>query len=183
MDNFINDYQKLYENSIVVNDTPMNADTLKLFYKPMSILMTVMLVFAPFIIALGIVYITVFDMTFLAGIMFTCALVVICCAIIFFITVRKSVYDNKMLNPYSHTLFFFNEYGFDYILLDDKNITGTQFTAYEQITNVKSGKDIITIKVANVAFIILRNKFTKGTEADLTALLRSKCGNKVKISV
>ena len=63
----------------IANDTPMNKETLRVFYKPVKRSAVIFAVLFIVFLAAGILSLTIFDEAFLSGVFLVCSLCIGCC--------------------------------------------------------------------------------------------------------
>lgn len=158
----------------IANDTPMNKETLRVFYKPVKRSAVIFAVLFIVFLAAGILSLTIFDEAFLGGIFLVCSLCIGCCTIAVTVITWKNINNNSMFSPSLRCLYEFGDCGFRQITYTENGVTGSQFIAYGQLNGVTVRKQIILLTIANLNYILLRSCFTKGSEGDLIALMRSK---------
>lgn len=164
------------KQTLVENVTPITPTTLKEFYqkqKKQGIFFTVF----------GVVFLVIWIVAKLLNmeppaIMLFCCFVIIFCGILLLI-VRGSALKNKSITNETMNVYHFLEDEIHALEFNGKENRGEKRLYYREITSVKASGNYYQIQFGNLIWLVKKDGFTVGTEADFCRILREKCSEKV----
>lgn len=168
--------------AVVKNDTQLTPNTLKKFYKNLKNGAVAVIVMGFLVLFMNLFLLTLRGYEEDDFTLWVCGIVLIVCGAIILWMYYAVYTKNKMFTARTHTLYLCDEEGIVQILLDGEKEMGRQRISYAQISKVTKKKEYILLRFGASAWLIDRNAFTLGTEADFVALLKRRCAPKsVKI--
>lgn len=159
----------------VENDTKFTRESLKKFYE--------------WIRAFGVICTVIGGLLFLSDLIWmfvadedtpflTAAVGFLAFGIAMLVLHKLYVKNNKMVTDNTHTIYRFYDDELVALDFDGDNKRGESHVFYKQIVRVKKRGDYYQLFLGAVALLVDRNAFTVGTETDMKALLKEKCGEK-----
>lgn len=167
---------------LVKNDTQLTPNTLKKFYKDLKDGSIAVIVIGILLLFMSLFLLTLRGYEEDDFVFWVCGVVFIVCGALILWMYYAVYTKNKIFTERTHTLYLCDEEGVTQILLDGERETARSWISYAQISKVTKKKEYILLRLGASVWLIDRNAFTLGTEADFVALLKRRCAPKsVKI--
>lgn len=175
------EFARLEPEITIKNDTPLTLATIKKFYNNIKVCAIIILVAGALLTVTGILspilHSDEADYTLLI-----CGIVLIACGIVYFWLYYGVYTKNKMFTDKTHTLYLCDEEGITQVLYDGDRETARQRITYAQISKVTKSKEYLLLRFGAQAWLINRNNYILGSDADFLAVLRRHCApNSVKV--